>query len=635
MTQEAPRETAVSQLTYGCIPLEAVRQRIAAVSPAHPRLFASQPELTALAARCRERQPESRIAEAIAALAEATMEIEPICRTLQGRRLLGESRRCLKRMLVLAMACQLTGKRDYARRGIAEMLAVAEFSDWNPSHFLDVAEMTLAMAIGYDWLYSVLDEEQRKTIRDAIIDKGLRPSLEQYNGWVRANNNWGQVCHGGMVAGALAVCEDEPALAETVVHRAVNNVTVSLKAFAPYGSYPEGPGYWSYGTTYNVVLVDLLESVLGTDFLLTAAPGFAMTGQYMAMITGPSGRTFNYADGGDSREFEPALYWFAERFSRPDWIRGENANLDAALRETSLQAAASSRDRFLPLALLWLGGEKQSSLPGMPLHWSSGGTHSPITVHRSSWDDPGTVFVGFKGGTPAANHGHMDIGSFVLDADGIRWAWDLGAEGYHGIESRGMNLWNSNQDSDRWRIFRLNNLSHNTLVIDNKPQTVRGIAPFIHFSDEPEFPHSLLDMSPVYAGQAEEIYRGIALLPSGQVLIQDWIRGARPGVPVRWGMVTRAEPDRLPGRELTLRSGPKHLRMEILGSPYPWEEYPTAEPPNEWDSPNPGTRMLGFAATVPETGNLEFGVVITPGSRLLQSLPSVTLRPFEVWRGVL
>jgi hypothetical protein len=33
------------------------------------------------------------------------------------------------------------------------MLAAAAFSDWNPSHFLDVAEMTAALAIGYDWLY--------------------------------------------------------------------------------------------------------------------------------------------------------------------------------------------------------------------------------------------------------------------------------------------------------------------------------------------------------------------------------------------------------------------------------------------------------------------------------------------------
>ena len=105
----------------------------------------------------------------------------------------------------------------------------------------------------------------------------------------------------------------------------------------------------------------------------------------------------------------------------------------------------------------------------MPLHWYSE-SETPITVHRSSWTDPAATFVGLKGGSPSGPHGQMDIGSFVLDADGVRWAVDLGAEGYHGIESRGMNLWSSSQNSDRWTIFRQSNHGHNTLVIDGQLQ---------------------------------------------------------------------------------------------------------------------------------------------------------------------
>ena len=36
------------------------------------------------------------------------------------------------------------------------MLAVSRFTDWNPTHFLDVGEMVMALAIGYDWLYDSL-----------------------------------------------------------------------------------------------------------------------------------------------------------------------------------------------------------------------------------------------------------------------------------------------------------------------------------------------------------------------------------------------------------------------------------------------------------------------------------------------
>ena len=124
------------------------------------------------------------------------------------------------------------------------MLAVAAFSDWNPSHFLDVAEMTFAMAVGYDWLFHQLGADSRKTIRTAIVQKGVTlPFTTRHKGWVRARNNWGQVCHGGLTAGALAVLEDEPELAAKTVHNALQNVHFSMDAYAPNGSYPEGPGY--------------------------------------------------------------------------------------------------------------------------------------------------------------------------------------------------------------------------------------------------------------------------------------------------------------------------------------------------------------------------------------------------------
>ena len=66
------------------------------------------------------------------------------------------------------------------------MLAAARFNDWNPSHFLDVGEMTFALAIGYDWLFDQLDEPSRKEIRTAIVEKGLKIPFEtKFNSWVR------------------------------------------------------------------------------------------------------------------------------------------------------------------------------------------------------------------------------------------------------------------------------------------------------------------------------------------------------------------------------------------------------------------------------------------------------------------
>ena len=43
-----------------------------------------------------------------------------------------------------------------------------------------------------------------------------------------------------------------------------------------------------------------------------------------------------------------------------------------------------------------------------------------------------TTYLGIKGGANnACEHGHYDLGSFVLDSGGVRWAMDLGPDDYN------------------------------------------------------------------------------------------------------------------------------------------------------------------------------------------------------------
>jgi hypothetical protein len=422
------------------VSLPELKHRIEACPDGHPRLLATRADLDELRGSL-DRDPLRRqVADLIILQAASLQRVAPIQHKLQGRRLLGESRRCLQRVLTLAMAYHLTGDEQHAGRCRKEMLAASRFSDWNPKHFLDTAEMTCALAIGYDWLYNWLDQASRQEIREAILRKGVvLPFETRHQRWIRARNNWGQVCHGGMTAGALAVMEHEPELAARTVHQALQNVTVSMAAYAPRGAYPEGPDYWAYGTSYNVLLIGMLESVFGTDFGLLKAPGFDQTGAYPSLACGPSGLFFNYADGGAKRNPQPILFWFGSHFNRPDWVWGERELWQSRIAQLLQANGAKAGGRFLPLALLWMGAAAERPTNSMPLNWYGAG-ENPITIHRSSWNDPRATFIGLKAGSPSANHGQMDIGSFVLDCDGRRWAVDLGAEGYHAIESRGMNL---------------------------------------------------------------------------------------------------------------------------------------------------------------------------------------------------
>ncbi len=110
-----------------------------------------------------------------------------------------------------------------------------------------------------------------------------------------------------MVLGALAVAEDEQALTEQIIELALESIPLSLRAYAPDGAFPEGPTYWQYGTAYTCLTIAALDSALGPRHSLHEAPGLDRTGYYRICTVGPTGRYFNYADGGSGHG--PALRW--------------------------------------------------------------------------------------------------------------------------------------------------------------------------------------------------------------------------------------------------------------------------------------------------------------------------------------
>jgi len=584
-----------------------VREAAARVD-GHPRLFLTAAESTGLRDRARADTTAAKLTDAITASAILMLDEPVAIRELQGRRMLHVSRKTLERTLTLGMAFQLTGESRFAERGAAEIRAVTAFENWNPDHFLDTAEMTLAVAVGYDWLHPALDEEIRAAARTAILEKGLKPALKPGgHWWMRTDNNWNQVCHGGLVAGALVLLDHHPDEAFRMIEGAIRDVPNAMASYAPLGAYPEGPAYWAYGTSYNVILLALMESAFGTTFGLDETPGFAQTGAFPILMTGPSGQMFNFSDGHARRHAQPAIFWLAGKYDQPEW----------AAHEAGLIDPSSPMRGIMALTLLWrdAASGKSPAPHGLPLHWTSG-NGVPVSVHRECWERKDATFVGVKAGPPSASHGQMDAGSFVFDSDGIRWAHDLGMENYHHAESQGITLWHKHQSAGRWTVFRNNNFSHNTLVIDGRLQNAAGDSPIVRFSADPAFPHTVVDLTTAYDGQAESALRGIAMLPGGAVLIRDQLTGLRPGSEVRWSMVTRAETDDSTGPSITLREGGESLVLTWHGAQNAtWRTTCIAAPQNAWDSPNEGFSMVGVTAVAPASGTLDIAVVLRPGSR--------------------
>ena len=412
---------------------------------AHPRLFLPNVGFSSLQAQIRDDLPSKRIAECLRRKAEIFCKLPVNQRVLNGTRLLSVARSCLERILPLAMMARLDGNEHYARRALDEMLAAAAFTDWNPAHFLDTGELTFALGTGYDWLYDLLTGQERDTIATAIVEKGLQASFhEPAYWWVNSPYNWNQVCHAGLCVGALAVAEREPELAERILSRAVANVPKSDAEYEPDGAYVEGTMYWGYGTVFQIALATALKSATGSDHGLADNAGFLASARYIRQMEGPSGKYFNYSDSYEKRDFQPPLLWFAQRLSDPALAEQELRDLDRFL--TGYEAMESHLGyRLTTLGLVWRRvPEKPETGISLPCHWHGRG-QTPVAVHRSAWQDPQATFVAIKGGSPSAPHGHMDAGTFVLEAGGVRWAADLGGESYLGLEEASVDLWNSKQ----------------------------------------------------------------------------------------------------------------------------------------------------------------------------------------------
>jgi hypothetical protein len=589
---------------------DALRQRIEQAAP-HPRLFWPAGGEAAVQAKLKQDPSCAALWDAVRITADHMLNEPPVIYQKEGRRLLHRSREALSRIMHLGCAARMTGDKRYAARAVAEMKAAAAMPDWNPSHFLDTAEMTLALAVGYDWLYAELSPADRTEIREAIEQKGLGPYLKPgaKHGWEHGGNNWNQVCHAGMVAGALAVLEDNPDRTAEVVSRALAGLPYAMKVYEPDGTYPEGPGYWNYGTTFNVSLIAMLESALGTDFGLTQRPGFLKTGEFPLHMTGPTGAPFSFSDSGTRPDFSPAMVWFASRTHRPDLLWFEEGLLERTIKTIRDSQGAKQADRFFPMALLWSDAQQRRAEPAV-LNWYGRGPN-PLAAFRTSWTDPNAVYLAIKAGSPGASHGHMDVGSFVMESDGVRWSLDLGMQSYHALESRGFDLWNGKQGGERWRLFRYHNRGHSTLLVDDQEQVVKSQAPITEFSAEPGKMFAVVDLSATYAGQLAGAQRRFSVEPVHRVVIEDQLKGGAKPAQVRWAMVT-------PG---TLKPGGwlekdgKRLWIEVVSpAGAKLQVWPANPPPHDFDEPNPGVSVVGFTAPLAAGQSAVWKVVLTPGS---------------------
>ncbi len=407
------------------------------------------------------------------ALLRDTEEAAPLVYELDEEDAILEiSRETLERIISLGLVWQVTGEEKYAVRAWEELENVCNFADWCPSHFLDAAEMSLAVAVGYDWFFDWLDESQKETLTAAFLEKGLAPARSKNhftNWWVWSKTNWNSVCYGGIGIACMVFYEACPEDAVAHLTMAYNNMPINFCNFTPDGAYAEGPGYWEYGTSYLTYFIKTSKQFLGTDFGLSDYAGVSEVGAFPVYISSSTG-VFNYGDNKSNPLYSPVLYYYANEFGNPltGWYQNQYLSLVSdgqELTDDNLQSVLSSHEtaRECALGALWyFVSDEQVDFSALPktVHLEST-QGEELVIMRSAYLDQNATYAAVKSGYNYTNHGDLDIGTFVFDALGVRWAEENGPGNY---DAPGYFV--PTYGGGRWKVYEKRTEGQNTLVIN-------------------------------------------------------------------------------------------------------------------------------------------------------------------------
>ena len=498
-------------------------------------------------------------AASVLALDLITVDIPDNPRSQQNQ--LGISRDFLYRINMLGMVYFVEKNPDILKRLNEEVIAACNFPTWNPKHFLDVGEMSLAIALALDWTAGKLPKSTISLAKKSLIEKGIMPSWPE-NGetprWVNGTNNWNQVCNAGMIAASIAIAEENPELAAKTMKRSIEGMNHALAAYAPDGAYPEGATYWGYGTMFSAVTAAMLESAFGTDFGIGDYPGFKESANFGLLTTAPSKLLYNYADSPDVPELytDFTLSWFASKTGDRNYLNTKR------FMQTPDEIGKISR--LAGAGLVWTAQfeEKESEL--VQSAWKGEGAN-PIVIFTGQGENKEGYYFGGKGGRGSISHGNMDAGSFIFELNGVRWVIDPGNQSYGVLSRAGFDLWNRCQECDRWKLLSKNNFGHSTISVDNKRHIVDGLATLVDFKGGKK-PEATFDLTPTFAGQLKSAARKFIKDSPRSIIIEDQIETNDATKLITWQLMTQADIELVDGGAVLTQDG-KTLKLENLSHP--------------------------------------------------------------------
>jgi hypothetical protein len=170
---------------------------------------------------------------------------------------------------------------------------------------------------------------------------------------------------------------------------------------------------------------------------------------------------------------------------------------------------------------------------------------------------------------------------------------------YNNLETNGVDLWNMSQSSERWDVFRLNNMAHSTLTINGNKQLVSGKSTIDQFVNTADLKSVKLDLTSLYRNDVSFCQRKAAIVSNRYVEISDSLKAGLNPLTIRWNLLTQAVPQKINNSVIRLTQSGKNLYLVFEGSNTVSAKAWSTKPPTSYEEQNADTYFAGFEYTVP------------------------------------
>lgn len=664
----APPRPAITILPLKGFKAPNAADYIARVLKTRPRLIHAAPGWQALKATVAGDALAGKILSNLKAGAEKLLETPELTRVfgeVSGAASPGS--KAVYRMATLAALHFLDGDPRWQERGVRELVAItdpATFQNW----YVDEPEVTsdflIAACIGYDAFRSGLTVKQVADIKTYLTEKGVDALAARLKGDPIPESARGKsagaeatakakapapkpparkeareevdeehmVMSSALILAAICFADEDPGLARKAIETAGRVFGQGMTQFAPAGIWPEGLDSGERVLDYAIMVMQTLRANAGSDFGFSMLEGVPQVGLTRLHLVGPTGTMFNYGDAGGAS------------FSRPwvgTWLAGMHGNMGSkALVAGAVPGVESSYFTAVGNLLYY---NPHAAGEGRADSLDYGVVGGQVAALRSGWDS-NAVYLALKGGDNRVPTAQLDLGSFILEAGGKRWAIELGAETDRapGFDPKALDR------SKRYQLYLEGTPGQNTLEIgqSEEPAAAKKGAPppkavistnqsldaraaLVMAKSGAEAGIAVVNLEDAYSKSAKSALRGAMVVRGAKpytVLQDDLV--IKNNTPVTWKMHTRAEVT-LEGGTATLKDKDSTLHLAIVSPPganFSVDDAP--EPPSEQMRKLTGIKVLKI-----NLGEVKGERSICVTASLGEKPPAHALKPIAEWAG--